>query len=66
MADSILYGIVALFVAWEAVAHYVFHNVQGHTLSNRIAWLERHGGWPVRALVGAATAALGVHLLGGF
>jgi hypothetical protein len=66
MLDTILYGIVAAFVAWEGVAHYGLHNRQAHTLSNRIMWLERHGGWPVRAVVAAVVVALGVHLEGAF
>jgi len=66
MLDIILWAIVALFVVWEVVAHYVLHNVEGHTLSNRIAWLERRGGWPVRVVVACAVVALGVHLEGGF
>jgi hypothetical protein len=66
MLDPILYAIIALFVAWEAAAHYAFHNQQAHTLSNRIAWLERHGGWPVRAGVGLAVVVLGLHLEGAF
>ena len=66
MLDAILYSIMALFIAWEAVAHFVLHNVRGHTLSNRIAWLERKGGWPVRLLVGLAMVVLGVHLEGVF
>lgn len=66
MLDAILYAIVAAFVAWEFVAHFTFHNRGAHTLSNRIAWLERRGGWPVRALVAAAVLALGLHLQGAF
>jgi hypothetical protein len=64
--DAILYAIIAVFVVWEVVAHFVLHNVQAHTLSNRIAWLERRGGWPVRVVVAAAVLVLGVHLEGGF
>lgn len=66
MLDAVLYTIVAAFVVWEAVAHYAFHNARAHTLSNRIAWLEQRGGWPVRALVAAAVVTLGVHLEGAF
>lgn len=66
MLDAILWAIVAVFVAWEAVAHFVLHNREGHTLSNRIVWLERKGGWPVRVLTAAAVIALGVHLQGVF
>ena len=66
MIDAILYAIIAAFVAWEAVAHYVLHNDSGHTLSNRIIWLEGEGGWPVRVLVAAAVVVLGVHLEGAF
>lgn len=66
MLDSIMYGIIAVFVAWEGVAHFAFHNGSIHTLSNRIAWLETRGGWPVRVLVGCVVVALGVHLEGGF
>lgn len=66
MLDAILYGIIAAFIAWEAAAHFAFHNRTGHTLSNRIRLLERDYGWPMRALVAAAVVALGVHLEGGF
>jgi hypothetical protein len=66
MLDTILYGLVALFVVWEVAAHYALHNTRGHTLSNRILWLETRGGWPVRAVVAAAVVALGVHLEGAF
>lgn len=62
MLDAILYAIIALFVAWEATAHYLLHNQTGHTLSNRVGWLEQHGGWPVRVTVGVAVVALGLHL----
>jgi hypothetical protein len=64
--DWILYGVVSVFVAWEGIAHYVLHNRDGHTLSNRITWLEGRGGWPVRVLVAAVVVALGVHLEGLF
>lgn len=57
---------MAAFVAWEGVAHYGLHNQSGHTLSNRIKWLEGAGGVPVRVLVALACLALGVHLEGGF
>ena len=66
MLDTILYLIVAAFTAWELTAHYLLHNRQGHTLSNRIEWLEREGGWPVRALVAVAVLTLGIHLQGAF
>lgn len=66
MLDLILYALVAVFIAWEAAAHYLLRNVRGHTLSNRIVWLERKGGWPVRVVVACACVALGVHLQGGF
>lgn len=64
--DWILYAIIGTFVAWEAVAHYAFHNRSAHTLSNRIAWLEKRGGWPVRIVVAVAIVALGAHLQGAF
>lgn len=64
--DFILYAIIAAFVAWEGVAHFVLHNVSGHTASNRIGWLEHRGPlWVqliVRIIVGAAVVLLGVHL----
>jgi hypothetical protein len=70
MLDSILYAIIAAFIGWESVAHFVLHNVQGHTASNRVTWLEHQGPhWLqllVRAIVAAAVLALGVHLEGGF
>lgn len=70
MWDWILYAIIAAFIAWEAVAHYLLGNRAGHTLSNRIAWLEDQGSasqqTAVRVVVAAAVAALGVHLEGGF
>lgn len=66
MYDWILWCLISAFVAWEAVAHYALRNIEGHTLSNRIAWLETEGGWPVRVVVACACLALGVHLEGGF
>lgn len=66
MLDAILYSIIALFIIWETIAHFAYHNVRMHTLSNRIAWLESHGGWPVRALVGLVMLALGLHIEGAF
>jgi hypothetical protein len=64
--DPILYGIIAVFVAWEGVAHYLLHNTSGHTLSNRIGWLEHRGpAWVqliIRIVVAAAVVLLGVHL----
>lgn len=66
MLDIILYVIILAFVVWECLAHWVFRNKSGHTLSNRVEWLEREGGWPVRALVIAALIALGVHWQGVF
>lgn len=68
--DWILYVIVAAFLGWEGTSHYALHNQSGHTLSNRVKWLEHRGpGWAqlaVRALVAAACVALGVHLEGAF
>lgn len=66
MWDFILYIIIALFVAWEGVAHYILHNKSGHTASNRILWIERRGGIGVRILVACVVIALGVHLQGVF
>lgn len=70
MLDAILYAEIAAFIAWEAVAHYLLHNRSGHTLSNRIAWLEHRGPLWVQLIVRSVTAAcvlaLGVHLEGGF
>lgn len=62
--DAILYAIIAAFVAWEAVAHFVLHNLSGHTLSNRIGALEHNKawGWLVRIVVAVAVVVLGVHL----
>jgi hypothetical protein len=66
VADLVLYAIIALFVAWELVAHFVYKNVFGHTLSNRILWLEERGGVPVRILIAGLVLALGIHLQGVF
>lgn len=66
MWDVILYTIIAAFVAWEGIAHYVLHNKTGHTASNRILWIEKRGGIPVRILIAASVIALGVHLEGAF
>lgn len=66
MLDSILYSIVAAFIAWEGVAHFALHNKSGHTLSNRILAAETRWGIPIRVLVACACAALGVHLQGVF
>lgn len=66
MLDEILYGIVAAFVAWEGIAHFILHNKQGHTASNRILYIEKKGGIPIRILVAASVIALGIHLEGVF
>lgn len=64
--DWILYGIIGAFVAWEGTAHFALHNAQGHTLSNRIGWLEHRGPWwsqlVVRVVVAVAVVVLGLHL----
>lgn len=64
--DWILYAIIAAFLAWEGVAHWILHNRQGHTASNRIEAIEKKWGIPARIVVAAATVALGVHLQGAF
>lgn len=64
--DAILYTIIGAFVAWEATAHFLLHNTRGHTLSNRVGWIERHGPlWLrilVRVLVAVCVIVLGLHL----
>lgn len=65
--DPVLWIIVAAFVAFEAIAHFVYHNSDGvGTASHEIEAIEKKYGWPARALVAAAVVALGVHLEGGF
>lgn len=64
--DPVLLVLLILFVAFEVVAHFHFHNANGWmTLSNRIVAFEQHYGWPARVLVYAALVALAVHLYGG-
>ena len=66
MLDTILYLEILAFIAWEAVAHFVLHNRTGHTLSNRIGWLEHLGPTYEQVITRIAVAAsvifLGVHL----
>jgi hypothetical protein len=64
--DPALVIIIAVFVAFEVVAHYHFHNANGWwTLSNRIVTFEHKYGWPARAVVYGGIAILAVHLWGG-
>jgi hypothetical protein len=62
----ILFVIVAMFIAYEAVAHFVFRNAGMETLSHLIAKAEHKWGTPVRIIVGAAVVVLGIHLEGVF
>jgi hypothetical protein len=66
MLTWILFVIVAAFIAYEAVAHFLWHNVGMETLSRIVLNAEQRWGWPVRVLVAAAVIALGVHLEGAF
>lgn len=67
MLTLILYAIIAAFIAYEVVAHFVLHNRGMETLSHLILSAERRKfGWFVRVLVVCALIALGVHLEGGF
>lgn len=66
MLTWILMAIIAAFIAYEAVAHFVRHNVGMETLSRIILNAERRWGWPVRVLVAAAVIVLGIHLEGAF
>lgn len=60
--DWILWALVVAFWAWEAVAHYVLHNVEGHTLSNRIRHYEKLTGWRGHVVVGVLMLLLFLHL----
>lgn len=65
--DPVLWAIVAIFVVFEFVAHFAYHNSNGMaTLSHEILRAEQKYGWPARALVIAAGVAAIVHLEGGF
>lgn len=65
--DPILWIIIAAFVVWELVAHFVLHNDEGHTLSNRIDVFEKWAGAPgYAAVIGvlcAAAVVLPLHLV---
>jgi hypothetical protein len=61
--DPFLWIIVAVFAAWELLAHFLWHNVDGHTLSNRIWAFEKLTGWKGRAIVGTVVVVLFTHLV---
>lgn len=62
LLDIFLWALIALFVVWEAFAHFIAKNREAHTLSNRIWALEKK--YPKsRILVVAAIALLFVHLV---
>lgn len=64
--DPVLLVLIVLFVAFEVVAHFHFHNANGWmTLSNRIVNFQRHYGWPARCIVYGSLIVLGIHLWGG-
>ena len=59
--DLILWGICALFIAWEAFAHFIAKNREAHTLSNRVWALEAR--YPkTRGVVALIMIALTLHL----
>lgn len=62
MWDWVLWGILAAFWIWEAVAHFVLHNAEGHTLSNRIQLFEKLTGWRGHVVVGVLVVLLFIHL----
>jgi uncharacterized membrane protein YobD (UPF0266 family) len=67
MLTLILYVIIAAFIVYEIVAHFLMHNRDMKTLSYLILSAEsKKFGWIVRVLVICALIALGVHLQGGF
>lgn len=64
--DPVLLLLIVVFVAFEVVARFHFHNANGWmTLSNRIVSFEHHYGWPARVLVYAGLTLLALHLWGG-
>jgi hypothetical protein len=59
--DIPLWVICGMFVGWELFAHFVAKNKEEHTLSNRIAALERR--FPVfRAITAGVVTLLFFHL----
>lgn len=62
----ILYLIVAVFVVYEAVAHFIYHNGKLETLSHLILLFEEKHGLKARILVAIVVLLLGVHLEGAF
>lgn len=65
--DPVLWIIVGIFVIYELVAHFKFHNEAGmQTLSNRIVAFVLAVGWPARILVAVGCAVLAIHLEGVF
>jgi hypothetical protein len=61
--DVVLWTLVAAFISWEGVAHFVLHNRQGHTLSNRIWLFEKATGPVGYSLVSLSLVALFLHLV---
>lgn len=67
--DPALLVILLLFVAFEIVAHFNFHNSSGwYTLSNRITTLiqSKKFRWPARFVVYGGLIVLGIHFWGVF
>lgn len=64
--DPGLLAVLAIFVIFEIVAHFHYHNANGWmTLSNRIVNFEHKYGWPARLLTYGGLIVLGIHLWGG-
>lgn len=65
MLTLILFVIIAAFIVYELVAHFVRYRGM-LTLSAIVLLAEKRWGMPIRVLVAAAVVALGVHLEGAF
>lgn len=63
MIDIGLWVLVVLFWVWEVIAHFVFHNKDMHTLSNRIWRFEMRYGLKARILIALGVVALFLHLV---
>lgn len=57
---------IAVFLAYEATAHWLFHNQGMETASHLILRMQKRFGWPIRVLVALLTLTLTLHLEGLF
>lgn len=64
--DPALIVLVALFISYELVAKFHYHNAAGwHTFSHDVVAFQRRYGWPARCGVYGALTVLAIHFWGG-